>query len=62
MPLPKLPFLARLGAAIKKSVDLRDLFVFAGVALVAYGGNMIYPGAGWVASGAALFWIGARSV
>ena len=42
------------------AIDLRDLFVFAGLALVAYGGNVLYPGAGWTAAGAGLFWLGAR--
>ena len=46
--------------SLHDAIDLRDLFVFAGIALVAYGGNCLYPGAGWTVSGCALFWLGVR--
>jgi len=47
--------------ALHDAIDLRDLFAFAGIALVAYGGNCLYPGAGWAVAGGALFWLGVRA-
>lgn len=41
-------------------VDLRDAFVFSGLALVGYGLFSVYPPAAFIVVGAALFWMGAR--
>lgn len=40
--------------------DLRDAFVFGGIALVGYGLGQIYPPAAPIAVGSALFWMGIR--
>ncbi len=52
---------AKAKKALIKAVDLRDILAFAGLALVAYGGNCLYPGAGWTVAGAALFWLATRT-
>jgi hypothetical protein len=41
-------------------VDLRDAFVFTGLALVGYGLYAIYPPVAFVVVGTALFWMGAH--
>lgn len=40
------------------SIDLRDVFVFGGLAMVGYGLYLIYPPAAWIGIGGALFWMG----
>lgn len=42
------------------AVDLRDGFVFGGLAAAGYGISMIYPPAAWIFCGVALFWLGVR--
>lgn len=41
-------------------IDLRDAFVFGGLALVGYGLYAIHPSAAFIVVGAALFWMGAH--
>jgi hypothetical protein len=41
-------------------VELRDVFVFGGLACGAIGAAQIYGPAGWIVVGAALFWLGIR--
>lgn len=38
--------------------DLRDAIVFGGIALAGYGAWLIYPPAGFMVGGGALFWVG----
>lgn len=45
---------------IAKNVTLNEVHAYAGVALLAYGGNALAPGAGWAAAGAVLLWLGVR--
>ena len=40
-------------------VDLRDIFVFAGLAMVCNGIAQIHAPSAWIVGGAAFFWIGA---
>lgn len=49
-------------AALCGEVELRDVFVFGGLAAVVYGIAQVYPPAAWMAGGAALFWLGIRRV
>jgi len=42
------------------AIDLRDAFVFGGIALVGYGVHAIYPPAAFIVVGLAVFWIGVR--
>ena len=41
-------------AAIRSAVDARDVLAAAGLALLWYGGEHLYPGAGYAAAGAIL--------
>lgn len=50
------PLLRRLAGLL----DLRDVHAYAGLAMLGYGFNAIHHGAGWVAAGAALLWLGVR--
>lgn len=43
-------------------VDLQDLFVFGGLACVGYGVAQIYAPAAWIVIGAALFWLGVKTM
>lgn len=54
--------LARAAKAVRRTFDMRDAFVLCGVAAAVYGGNVIYPGAGWLLGGVGLFWLGTRGV
>jgi len=45
---------------IGKYFDLRDLFVFGGIALASYGAWLIYPPAAFITAGLPLFWLGIR--
>jgi hypothetical protein len=40
--------------------DLRDYFVFGGIASVGYGTYQIYPPAAWIIVGCVFFWIGIK--
>lgn len=40
--------------------DLRDFFVFGGLAMVGYGLWLAYPPAAFVVPGLAVFWLGLR--
>ena len=48
--------LAKIGAEI----DLRDVFVFGGLACAIYGLAQIYVPAAWIVGGSVLFWLGVR--
>lgn len=45
---------------IAKEIDLRDRFVFSGIAFSSYGAAQIYPPMGWIVLGVSLFWLGVR--
>lgn len=47
-------------ARLRKAIDERDVIVMAGIAFATYGGNVIYPGAGWLIGGLGLYWLGVR--
>ena len=47
-------------AAAWSGIDLRDGFVFGGLACVVIGVALIYTPAAWIIGGAALFWLGLR--
>jgi hypothetical protein len=49
-------------AAMRSTFELRDVFVFGGLAGAVYGIAQVYPPAAWIAGGAALFWLGIRRV
>lgn len=42
-------------------LDIRDVLVFGGIGLTAYGLSLAYPPAGWVFAGLALAWLGIRA-
>lgn len=42
------------------AIDLRDGFVFGGLACAVYGIAQVYAPAAWIAAGVALFWLGLR--
>ncbi len=49
--------------AIKRlnpNVDVRDVCVFGGICLAAYGISLVYPPGGWIFTGISLFWLGVR--
>jgi hypothetical protein len=54
--------LFELLAAARREVELRDCFVFGGLACVGYGLAQIYAPAAWIVGGATLFWLGVRRV
>lgn len=43
---------------ISDAVDLRDLHVYLGIILAAWGLEQVHPGAGWTVAGVALFYLG----
>lgn len=45
---------------LRGAIDERDVIVCVGVAFATYGGNVIYPGAGWLVGGLGLYWLGVR--
>lgn len=54
--------LQRVLAALRGAFELRDVFIFGGLAGAAYGIAQVYPPAAWIAGGATLFWLGIRRV
>lgn len=50
------------GAWISRQVDRRDVLGAAGLGLLGYGGEMLYPGVGFAASGAVMVAIAAFGV
>lgn len=42
-------------------IDIRDAFVFGGIAMLGYGLYQIYPPAAWIAVGGIIFLLGLRS-
>lgn len=62
-PLPALLKRSRSAAKIVSAAfDLRDVFVFGGLAMVGYGLSEVYAPSAWLVVGAALFWLGVRKV
>ena len=53
--------LAGLFRQVLPAVELRDSFVFGGLAMVGYGLHAIYPPASWIVVGAVLFIMGVRA-
>lgn len=45
---------------LRDAIDLRDIFVFGGLACAVYGISQIYVPASWIAAGATFFWLGVR--
>jgi hypothetical protein len=52
-----LHWLERVGAAIGRAVEVRDLILAAGLACLGYGASLIYYPAGWLVPGVLLTWI-----
>jgi hypothetical protein len=40
--------------------DERDIFVFGGIAVAAFGLYLVYPPLAFICAGAALFWLGVK--
>jgi len=51
---------APMAIALAGMLDLRDLFCFGGLGLLAYGLHLVYPPAAYIAPGAILLWMGVR--
>jgi hypothetical protein len=47
-------------AAIVRSFDLRDAFVFGGLGCAVYGVAQYSHAAAWIVAGVVLFWLGVR--
>jgi hypothetical protein len=45
---------------VLSAFDLRDVFVFSGLACLSYGLGQMYQPLGWIGAGAGLFWLGVR--
>ena len=43
---------------MKKYIDIRDIFVFSGIGLTAYGAFLIYQPAGLIVLGVPIFYLG----
>lgn len=52
----------RAREAFSQTFDLRDAFCFSGLAMVGYGLAQVYEPSAWIVCGAALFWLGVRSI
>ena len=52
--------LKKLLGAVQGEIELRDVFVFSGLGCAAYGAALVFPPAGWIVAGVALFWLGVR--
>lgn len=52
--------LRKLVRATIAAIDLRDVFVFGGIAAASYGAAQMYAPGGWLLAGAAIFWLGVR--
>lgn len=52
--------LALVAAWLKSQVELRDVLVFGGIALMAWGASLVYSAAGLVVAGALLFYMGVK--
>ena len=50
--------LAKAIKAIAAEVGLREIFVFTGIGCAVYGAALVYPPAGWITAGVALFYLG----
>jgi len=53
-------FCVKAWAAMRAGIELRDVFVFGGLACVVVGAAQIYVPAAWVVAGGVLFWLGVR--
>ncbi len=52
--------LLKLVKRLNPKIDLRDAFVFGGIASVGYGISLLSPPAAFVVVGLAFFWLGIR--
>lgn len=52
--------IASFAFALIRSIGIDDLICFGGLAIFSYGVALIYAPGGWIAAGAALFWLGIR--
>lgn len=50
----------KIALTLLAAFDLRDAFVFGGIALVGYGIGQIYAPAAYIVIGGVLFWLGVR--
>ena len=50
----------KLLLAWRPDVDLRDVLVFGGIAMIGYGIAALSPPAAWIVCGLMLFWLGVR--
>jgi len=51
-------FFASLASAVKKAIDVRDVFVFGGLVSLSYGLWSFIPWVGWSVSGAVMMALG----
>jgi len=51
---------ASLFSALRRTLDLRDIFWIGGLSAVGYGIAQIHAPAAWIVCGAAVFWMGVR--
>lgn len=49
----------RVAGAVWAAFDLRDVFAFGGLGLVAWGTYLMHEPAAFIVTGAVLFWLGA---
>ncbi len=52
--------MAKLVAWFAEAFTSNELHAYAGLAMLAYGFNVMLAGAGWAAAGAVLLWLGVR--
>ena len=50
--------LSGISSRVKSAFDIRDLFVFGGLAMMGYGLYLLKPWLGWAATGAVLVSLG----
>jgi hypothetical protein len=53
-------FLMQVAKRVLSEIELRDAFVFIGIGCASFGASQVYPPAGWITLGLALFWLGSR--
>ena len=46
---------------LKQYFDLRDAFVFGGIACIWYGLNCVYPPSAWIVVGVVFLYLGVRN-
>lgn len=58
----QIAYLKNIIAITTKMLDIRDVFIFGGVGLMACGIWQIYPPASAIISGSIFFWLGIRRI